>query len=243
MIHRHATVGGKNCIVPSSSLNHLGIHQSRRTPEGRRSGKSTSECTSCRTRTEDGHPRTDWRGHHTWTRTLPVDAATGSVGARSFPASKQQGWNSKEKPIGHVLQKSFCFLSTEKCMIRVPIDPPGLRRKPGCAMDERNLGLGDSTTAKAMLCSLRIVRFHCSAPRTLSQFSCRLFLCFVPLREPAERCRPSLMSLASSPTISSGIVTSGSPSRCRFTSLSLSSSGAWDGVVESKIQPCLKLNS
>ena len=82
---------------------------------------------SCNTSTEIGYSNQDRRGRCAWTRTFPVDAETAWSDNRFQPQSHRGGppWE---------IRTGTCYKSPllpfmEACMIRVPVDPPGLRRK------------------------------------------------------------------------------------------------------------------
>ena len=88
-------VSGKspdNFMVRSTSsfVDKLRAEKTRLRYDNWRSRKSSSEHSSCHASIEDGHSRQNWGGHCAWTRTLPVNAETCSVGAQSIPASKPQ---------------------------------------------------------------------------------------------------------------------------------------------------------
>ena len=104
----------KIAAFPSPSHDHPGANQSCRAPE----------CWRGHTSTEDGQTCENRRGHCDWRRTLSVDAETCSV---VTPASKSWRRYRLGNQNGHVLQKSF--VSFHGGVIRVPINPPGPRRK------------------------------------------------------------------------------------------------------------------
>ena len=84
--------------------------------------------TSCHTGTEDGHSCENGRGHCAWTRTLQWMLRHAAGAHNRFQPQSHRGGTLWEGRKGTCC-RSPLLPFMEACMIRVPMDPPSLRRK------------------------------------------------------------------------------------------------------------------